>query len=35
MQSKLLSRVYEMPRALLWDAWWLALPVRKAAEEGR
>jgi hypothetical protein len=27
MQSRLLTRVYDMPRALLWDGWWLALPV--------
>jgi hypothetical protein len=31
MQSKLIFRVYDMPRALLWDAWWLRLPLREAA----
>ncbi len=31
MQSILSSRDYEMPRALRWDAWWLALPVREPA----
>jgi hypothetical protein len=35
MQSTLLLRVYDLPRALLWDAWWLGLPVRETVEKRR